>query len=584
MATQDDNSGLLSKVAKFVRNPTTDWGGLEKVEAPESGENSKLALKRMIERKAHNDAVRKREFSQLRKIRQASRGNVAGLVQRPSSFRDSSGFSDHDERAQTLKKIDEIEAQMSKQWWKARPGATPDVAIDRQAAPQSPGKPVVAGTNSEKDSAFASTLQSNLSDSMADVPTQMGAAPENNLMSFDPGADATATPTRSFELTGTSAFSASNMVSVDMGQNLSDPVLEEAAIRFANSDDAGAESVLLVALQAPDADPELTDTWAAALFDMYRSTGQQASFDRVALDYALRFGRSAPGWFSTPAAISLSPAPQGATSQARPSAVGPTHWDCPEVLDVPSVEQLEAMVVLGGGPFSLDWHSLKSIVPAAGQRLAGCFARWCEQTLTLHLDGVETLDHVLRVYTPVSDNQVEVFWWQLRLDAMRILRMQDEFDLAAMDYCVTYEVSPPPWEPARCQRTYGQHVDTQVMDFGDDFGLNQSPLVQVKSHPVPAANGSADNRRPELCGDVLGDATDVLAPLRSAVQEGGVLMVNCANLIRVDFSAAGSILNWAATAQASGIQVELHDLPRLVAAFFNLIGINEHARVTARTN
>jgi hypothetical protein len=52
----------------------------------------------------------------------------------------------------------------------------------------------------------------------------------------------------------------------------------------------------------------------------------------------------------------------------------------------------------------------------------------------------------------------------------------------------------------------------------------------------------------------------------------------------VDFSAAGSILNWVASAQASGKKIEFTRLSHLVAAFFNLIGINEHARVTGRTN
>jgi len=52
--------------------------------------------------------------------------------------------------------------------------------------------------------------------------------------------------------------------------------------------------------------------------------------------------------------------------------------------------------------------------------------------------------------------------------------------------------------------------------------------------------------------------------------------------VRVDFSAAGSILNWVATRQASGCHVQFRDVHRLVAAFFTVIGINEHARVIPR--
>ena len=53
MATQENSTGLLSKVAKFVRNPTTEWSDLDKTEAaPVTGYN-KQVLKNMIERKRH---------------------------------------------------------------------------------------------------------------------------------------------------------------------------------------------------------------------------------------------------------------------------------------------------------------------------------------------------------------------------------------------------------------------------------------------------------------------------------------------------------------------------------------------------
>ena len=118
MVTKDDRPGLLSKVAMFVRNPTKDWSELDSIEqAPESGYD-KQALKAMIERKRQNDFVRKREFDQLRKLRNRDPGAMAAQA-RPSFFQTSMP-TDPDGRAVTLKKIDEIEAQMSKQWWKGK--------------------------------------------------------------------------------------------------------------------------------------------------------------------------------------------------------------------------------------------------------------------------------------------------------------------------------------------------------------------------------------------------------------------------------------------------------------------------------
>ena len=62
-------SGLLSKVVRFVRNPTTNWSDLDQQDGDRDSGYSKQALKEMIERKRRNDFVRRREFDQLRKLR-----------------------------------------------------------------------------------------------------------------------------------------------------------------------------------------------------------------------------------------------------------------------------------------------------------------------------------------------------------------------------------------------------------------------------------------------------------------------------------------------------------------------------------
>ena len=74
MATKDTNTGLLSKVAKFVRNPTTNWSDLDNPQPAADVGYNKQALKEMIERKRQNDFVRKREFDQLRKLRSRDPG------------------------------------------------------------------------------------------------------------------------------------------------------------------------------------------------------------------------------------------------------------------------------------------------------------------------------------------------------------------------------------------------------------------------------------------------------------------------------------------------------------------------------
>ena len=112
---------MLSKVVKFVRNPTTNWADLDQQETDRESTYSKQMLKEMIERKRRNDFVRKREFDMLRKMRRSEVMAGQDTGARPSFFQ-SSLPSKPDDRASTLKKIDEIEAQMSMQWWKTKHG------------------------------------------------------------------------------------------------------------------------------------------------------------------------------------------------------------------------------------------------------------------------------------------------------------------------------------------------------------------------------------------------------------------------------------------------------------------------------
>jgi len=61
-----------------------------------------------------------------------------------------------------------------------------------------------------------------------------------------------------------------------------------------------------------------------------------------------------------------------------------------------------------------------------------------------------------------------------------------------------------------------------------------------------------------------------------------VVKVSCARLIRMDFIAAGDLLNWVLARRSENRSVVFEDAHRLVALFCGAMGINEHARVTVR--
>jgi len=88
----------------------------------------------------------------------------------------------------------------------------------------------------------------------------------------------------------------------------------------------------------------------------------------------------------------------------------------------------------------------------------------------------------------------------------------------------------------------------------------------------------------ELSGQIQGDAVGALDRLETSLAGAEKMQITCAKLIRVDFSAAGMLLNWVAARHAENRSIEFSEVNRLVAAFFNVIGIVEYAKVTARTD
>jgi hypothetical protein len=107
--------GLLKQVTHLFRNPARDMPA-------QSSKRSSLALEQQVVSTDDfmHDAkrtwqIRRREFGKLRKLRRHEAHPDA--VQRPFFFSVSTFLKD-EERESTLKKIDEIEALMSMQWWK----------------------------------------------------------------------------------------------------------------------------------------------------------------------------------------------------------------------------------------------------------------------------------------------------------------------------------------------------------------------------------------------------------------------------------------------------------------------------------
>ena len=605
MAKDDTSTGLLSKMVKFVRNPATSWTELDSKASDRDEAVSKLLLKEMIERKRRNDFVRKREFDMLRKMRkrEAMAGQDPGG--RPSFFQ-SSMPSKPDDRAKTIKKIDEIEAQMSMQWWKTkhgttsslqpldssdslngvtlppmvRPRAAPVRAIDLPDLPAGYGVTEPVGLQPLAASSQPQPVTARTPIAQADMrKTDLTQQPQP----LAPGVMSALGMSAKSTEAGVSSFTYSNMMAMDVQEIAHDAELEEASISYANGDNAGAEATLLEMLAPGGSRTGESEVWMA-LFDLYRATDSQEKFENAAIRFVQKFDRSAPQWFSMPAIVKQLAAPV----LAAPVSSQTADWICSSTLGIQTVAALKAALAKAQMPWRLNWINLKTIEPNAVEPLCRLFADWSSQPVQLRFMGDSHLHQILQKATPSGDRTTLQEWWQLRLEALRVTHRPDEFELAALDFCVTYEVSPPAWEVARCEykpmdnQGFAVAGSTIIGDVYRDSVSSSLSAFDGDTQMDALTSQMSQLLSVELSGCIEGDAIAMLEKLQTKLTGADIMIISCANLIRVDFSAAGTLLNWVSARQAENRAVHFSEVHRLVAAFFNVIGITEHAKVSAR--
>lgn len=609
MSKEDSTSGgLLSKVVRFVRKPGASVADAQAPAADnEDGPYSKQVLKDMVERKRHNDLVRKREFDQLRQIRQ--RQTLQGQTSRqqdpamrPSFFQSS--MASPDERAVTLKKIDEIEAQMSQQWWKSKQGGIAPASGDAKTIPASmaatipasmaatiPASMAATMPSPPGQNAFAATMPAGVPFAEASPagPNYVPLIPDDSMQvqafgtvdaAMSPPVMASAPPKASaapmVSPRGWPQFITVPESPPEPEVFVHEPELEEAAIRFANGDYDGAEEGLceVLAQYSQSNSSESLEIWMT-LFDLLRATGRHSKFEPLAIEFASRYGRSAPLWFSMPEQLGLVEA-AGAQEDANARKLS---WSCPPNLAVSTMAALHALLQRSVPPWTLSWSRMTGVDDAAVSLLADEFTQWADRPGQFCFSGVDRLHALLESKTQPGDRSTGPEWWRLRMSAMRLMARPDDFEMVALDYCVTYEVSPPSWVSPKCgysddgSQAAPKPVAAPAKDWlASDYGALSVP-APLEVVPVP-----------KLSGHIDGDATPMLEPFQSAVRPGVPIVVACDQLIRMDFAAAGSVLNWAAEQQAKGHVVHFQNLQRLVAVLLNVIGVNEHAKVIPRKN
>ncbi len=566
------------RVTEFIKNPTQDWSLTRHENALREQQEQEYQRAREEQRKL--DAfIRKRELAALRRLRkQQDSGEAPDLVL--SDLPDTgAGAPKAPQREATLRKINEIERAMAQDSVAESRGLRPpSTAGGAPAQATLPAPPPQLSTqplsfpltdNLSRQPGAGAVLPTALQPTIP-VPTQLAATQlaATQLAPTRIGADLAAPPPVGGAAgdpwsasTGGEPTAQSMAVDVQEGVS-SSPLFDQACMDFANGNDKAAERALLEAISGSP-ERKLENEFWLALFDLYRACGDMQRFEALVSDYVDRFQSSAPSW---------GVAAPLATESAREASGG---FAALGEFGAAQAHMLLQAVQAGATQLSLDFNALTAVAPGTQQALHEAL-RTLNATTACVVE-VAGLDHLLEACaanSPAMQPDSDTAWWGVRLEALRLAGAQEAFESTALDYCVTYEISPPSWEPSRAR------VRLLSVAAAGEASSQAGPSTRL---PSRFSNSEMEAvARARLVGEIGGGSEDFLKPLDEAGRGHGALQIDLSGLRRLDFPSAGVVLNWVMAQSSAGRTVRFEGTHRLIAGLFAILGISSVAQVELR--
>ncbi|MFO1362946.1 MAG: STAS domain-containing protein [Burkholderiales bacterium] len=339
-------------------------------------------------------------------------------------------------------------------------------------------------------------------------------------------------------------------IEVDEGDHEVPPAIEEAAVLFANGQVDEAHARIQKALDGEDLGAWKLQAWLM-MFDVLQHLGRKQEFEERALDFVVKLERSPPVWADVPPGPKQNPSLRtgGAATVSLTGSLGAQSAAALEQLRKASEKQPK---------LRLDFGKLQGVEPAGCKLLLATLKYFKTARRDVWLTGEATLIKLLREGAKAGDGSVEASVWLLLLELYQMLGLQNEFEEAAVDYAVTYEVSPPSWEapPPRPK--------------ADPMGESQPVAVQVADDAF------------HVSGEVAGQSDQLFSELGNYAAAANPVVLDFSTARRVDFVNAGRLLNALEKLQAEGKQLVIRGAGEMIVALFAVMGIPKVARIIPR--
>lgn len=325
------------------------------------------------------------------------------------------------------------------------------------------------------------------------------------------------------------------------------PVLEEAAILFANIQEDAAVSALRDAIAGGKLPVSARQHAWLLLFDLYENLGRKDDFDAAAIDFAVAFETSPPAYVDRSGVKD----PTLATGSGQYIAItGALDDTC-----APQLDQLDKAADKNR-VLRIEFGKITSVAGAGCELLQMKLASLRKSKHDLVLSNAEHLIKLLNESVETGRRDPEPLW-MLLLEMYQLQNMQTAFEETALNYCITYEVSPPSWvQPSKAAAHTQPQGPTTLEVPQDAFYLK---------------------------GSIDGAATKTFDKLSAYAADKERVVIDMFSVNRIDFMAAGAFLNAVSTLRTQSKQVELRSPSPLISALLISMGFNNQASFTRRS-
>ncbi|WP_331987883.1 hypothetical protein [Chitinimonas sp.] len=364
-------------------------------------------------------------------------------------------------------------------------------------------------------------------------------------------------PVLDFTTIGPTTVSGAKIQVVESTDILS-PAMEQAAVCFANDQIDDAIAILAADIETAEGQHAL-DTWLM-LFDLYQMRNRHAEFDELALKFVVEFERSAPVWRETNGAAGKPAVAAPAAKAGGPSMLFPQKIlaDGVEAL----LDQLEKHTQ-AGVPVRVEFGRVEEVEPAAAAAIVTRWAKFKKKKVKFQVAGAPALAEKLKSRIEVMRRvEDEAPFWLLLLELYQMLGLQEDFENAAVDYAVTFEMSPPSWDATAKTKTAAEVAAEEAK-------------LQAEAPALPELH--IDAYRFE--GPIISASDATFAGLCSYADSHQQVRVDFSHVPRVDFVSAGMLMNVVVSLTAQSKVVVIMGANELIVALFRIMGIAEVATI-----